>query len=109
MWPVIIPAHSSFMGIKGSMGWIGECLCHRGQLGFGGQGAMVFGFGGLILLSVTGIGAFSGYLGLPGASSQTQGVFRVVQLAGPDRGYLTAYVQEYHDHGTLIYSGPSPT
>ena len=55
------------------------------------------------------MGAFSGDLGLPGASSQTQGVFRVVQLAGPDRGYLTAYVQEYHDHGTLIYSGPSPT
>ena len=44
---------------------------------------------------------------LPGWPFQSNsGWFRVMLLAGPDRGYLTAYVLEYLDHGTPTIQGP---
>ena len=46
-------------------------------------------------------------LALPGWPFQSNsGWFRVMLLAGPDRGYLTAYVLEYLDHGTPTIQGP---
>ena len=45
-------------------------------------------------------------LALPGWPFQSNsGWFRVMLLAGPDRGYLTAYVLEYLDHGTPTIQG----
>ena len=46
-------------------------------------------------------------LALPGWPFQSNsGWFRGMLLAGPDRGYLTAYVPEYLDHGTPTIQGP---
>ena len=46
-------------------------------------------------------------LALPGWPFQSNsGWFRVMLLAGPDRGYLTAYVLEYLNHGTPTIQGP---